>query len=103
MKANLIILIVMLTLFAVAGADAQSGPTTLCGARDQVVGHLQSRFGESVRSTGLAGPNRIVEVFASEETGSWTITVTSANGTTCLMASGQYFEAMTPVLQGEPL
>lgn len=103
MKANLIILTVLVALMNVTAAWAQSGPTTICGDRNRIVDHLQSRFGESVRSTGLAGPNRIVEVFASDETGSWTITVTSANGTTCLMASGQYFEAMPPVLQGERL
>jgi hypothetical protein len=84
-------------------ATAQSSPATICGQRDQIVQQLETRFGESVRSVGLAGPNRMVEVFASDETGSWTITVTSANGLTCLMAAGRHFEAMAPASQGDAL
>ena len=36
--------------------------------------------------------NAVVEVFASSDTGTWTITVTNASGVTCLVASGQAFE-----------
>jgi hypothetical protein len=39
-----------------------------------------------------------VEVFASAETGTWTITVTNATGTTCLVASGQAFERLAETL-----
>ena len=65
---------------------------TLCGERDQIVDTLTGRFGEVRQSWGMGPGNRIVEVFASEETGTWTITVTDANGTTCLVASGDYWE-----------
>lgn len=52
---------------------------------------------------GLAPNNRIVEVFVSEETGSWTITLTSADGVTCLVAAGQHFEVLSPEPAGEDL
>ncbi|NKX44083.1 hypothetical protein [Roseicyclus persicicus] len=92
------------TLLGTAGAgQAQQAHTMICGQREHVVGTLEARFGEQVRSMGLAPQNRIVEVFVSEETGSWTITVTSADGTTCLMASGQHYESFAPVPAGEPL
>ena len=39
-----------------------------------------------------------MEVFASVESGSWTITVTMSNGITCLVASGQAFEELAEVL-----
>ena len=42
--------------------------------------------------------NAVVEVFASDETGTWTITVTTPNGMTCLVASGQSFEALAEAL-----
>lgn len=84
-------------------ARAQSAPASICGQRDHIVRHLETRFGESVRSVGLAGPDRVVEVFASDETGSWTITVTSPSGLTCLMAAGRHFEAMAPVSRGDAL
>jgi hypothetical protein len=81
----------------------QARAQAICGNRDQVVEHLRDRYGERVRSMGLAADSRIVEVFASDETGTWTIAVTSARGVTCLIASGRHFEAVTPGPEGAPL
>ncbi len=64
-----------------------------CADRERVVERLAEAYGESRQSIGLAPNNSVVEVFASLETGTWTITVTTPNGTTCLVASGQAFEA----------
>jgi len=69
-----------------------------CGPRDVVVSRLADRYGESRQSIGLGGENQVVEVFASLETGTWTITVTLPNGLTCLVASGQAFEAVAESL-----
>ena len=63
-----------------------------CGNRDLVVERLTTKYGESRQSIGMAPKGRVVEVFASQETGTWTITVTMPNGITCLVASGQSFE-----------
>ncbi len=63
-----------------------------CGARDTVVDRLSSKYGESRQSIGMAPKGRVVEVFASHETGTWTITVTTPNGLMCLVASGQSYE-----------
>ena len=87
------------TLFALP-ADAQN---MLCAQREMVLDELTGRYGEEVRGMGLAHQNRIVEVFVSEETGTWTITVTSPNGMTCLMAAGQHFATMEPSAAGEDL
>lgn len=80
-------------------AAAQNGPN--CGPRELVVERLASRFGETRQSMGLGANNAVVEVFASEESGSWTITVTSPAGLTCLVASGQAFEELADVLPAE--
>ncbi|MBF9058409.1 hypothetical protein HKCCSP123_04360 [Rhodobacterales bacterium HKCCSP123] len=93
----------LLAALASGPAMAQGTHTMICGARDQIVAQLGNRYGERVRSIGLAPRNRIVEVFASDETGSWTITITSADGTTCLIASGDYFETLPPAPRGAPL
>lgn len=63
-----------------------------CGTRDTVVERLASKYGESRQSIGMAPKGRVVEVFASQETGTWTITVTMPNGMMCLVASGQSYE-----------
>ncbi len=76
-------------------ASAQSGN---CAPRDVVVERLASRYGETRQSMGLGPNNALMEVFASPLTGSWTITVTTARGLTCLVASGQAFEPVREAL-----
>lgn len=63
-----------------------------CAERERVLAQLTQKYGEARQGMGLAANNSVVEVFASTETGSWTITVTSPNGVTCLVASGQAYE-----------
>lgn len=73
------------------GATAE-GAAPNCARREQVVEQLANRYGETRQSIGLASNNAVMEVFASPETGSWTITMTLPSGLTCLLASGQAFE-----------
>lgn len=73
-------------------APAMAQQQQNCGARETVVDRLSSKYGESRQSIGMAPKGRVVEVFASQETGTWTITVTTPNGMTCLVASGQSYE-----------
>lgn len=95
---------VMLAVLTAMPANAQTqGLSMLCADRNVIVGELTGRYGEQVHGMGLAHQNRIVEVYVSAETGSWTITVTSADGTTCLMAAGQHFAQMMPEVPGEDL
>ncbi|EAQ04385.1 hypothetical protein OB2597_09584 [Pseudooceanicola batsensis HTCC2597] len=71
---------------------------TSCAPRDLVVERLASTYGETRRSIGLGAGNRMVEVFVSSETGSWTITATRPGGITCLVASGEAFETYAEAL-----
>jgi len=65
-----------------------------CAQRDMVVERLASKYGESRQSIGLGSNNAVVEVFASLDTGTWTITVTLPTGMTCIVAAGQAFETL---------
>ncbi|MEM9967575.1 MAG: hypothetical protein AAF755_05685 [Pseudomonadota bacterium] len=69
-----------------------------CAPRDVVLTRLAESYGETRQSVGLGANNAVIEVFASEATGSWTITVTTPNGLTCLVASGQAFEEVVEAL-----
>lgn len=63
-----------------------------CGKRDVVIDRLASHYGETRRAMGLASGNGIIELYASEEDGTWTITVTRPDGITCLLGAGNAFE-----------
>ena len=69
-----------------------------CAPRPAVLEKLTDQFGETRQSIGLAAQGSVMEVFASAETGSWTIIVTLPNGMACLIAAGQSFEALAEVL-----
>ena len=69
-----------------------------CAPREVVVERLAEKYGESRQSIGLGGQGMVMETFASAESGTWTITVTMPNGLTCLMASGQSYEALAEAL-----
>ncbi len=84
--------------FFAATSDVAAQNRGNCGPRTAVVDRLAEGYGETRQSVGLGANNAVVEVFASHETGTWTITVTSPNGLTCLVASGQSFEAVTEAL-----
>ena len=75
-------------------ADIARGETQ-CDARDRVLAFLAERYGETRRSLGLAGDAAVMELFAAEDTGTWTITVTLPDGQMCLVASGSAYEAVT--------
>ncbi len=68
---------------------------TQCDTRDRVVAFLAERYGETRRSIGLAGEGAVMELFAADDTGTWTITVTLTDGQMCLVASGAAYEAVT--------
>jgi hypothetical protein len=78
-----------------AGAALAANPAqaqSVCGPRDDIVRHLGERYGETRQSLGLAGGRGVVELYANSESGSWTILITSPQGTACLMAAGDSFE-----------
>ena len=95
MKLLPLLLAVMLPGAAVAQAA--------CASHAEMVRRLAEGWGESRQSIGLGAEGEVVEVFASPETGTWTITVTAPGGPTCLVASGEAFEAVAdaPPPEGE--
>lgn len=85
-----------LYLASTTDVAAQNGRN--CAARAAVVDRLADGYGETRQSVGLGTNNAVVEVFASDKTGTWTITVTVPGGLTCLIASGQSFESLAEAL-----
>jgi len=90
-----------LGLMVLAADQVHAEGSRNCAPRDRVVERLADKYGETRQSIGLGANNAVVEVFASTDTGSWTITVTTPNGLTCLVASGESFEALAEALPSQ--
>ena len=72
-----------------ADSTSRNGPRA---ARSEVVAKLARRYGETLRSIGHERADGVVEVYASEKTGTWTILVTRPDGMSCLLAAGERWE-----------
>jgi hypothetical protein len=75
-----------------------------CDSREAVTALLAERYGETRRAVGIAGQSAMMELFASDDTGTWSITMTLPGGTMCLMASGLNYETVAEELpaSGDP-
>ena len=60
-----------------------------CGARDRIVDQLKVKFQESHRASGLESDTKMIEIWTSDVSGSWTILVTQASGVSCIAAAGK--------------
>ena len=102
--AALIVRSVIAAALLAATPTAEAETRQACAKRDQVIRKLEEKFGETLRSVGLHQTDGVVEIYSSEETGSWTILMTRPDGMSCLMASGQLWEQDAAPLHkpGEP-
>jgi hypothetical protein len=85
-----------------AAQIAHSAPQ--CDSREAVTALLADRYNESRRAVGIAGQTAVMELFAADATGTWSITMTLPDGRMCLMASGSGYQTLTEDLpaSGDP-
>lgn len=90
-------------LFAMAAA-APPAQAANCAMRDVVTERLAQKYSERLTAGGLhvaRARSAMVEVWASEETGTFTVMLTSPTGIACIIATGtDWFEAARP--EAEP-
>ncbi len=75
------------------GAVAQAPPAyaqmqMTCLDREMLIQRLETRYNESLNGAGMQGPKIILEIWSSEDSGSFTILVTKPDGKSCIIASG---------------
>lgn len=75
-----------------------SAQTRNCAPHDAVVERLADRYNESRQVLAMNGSNLVMEVFASEESGTWTITLTQSSGLTCIVAAGENYQYVAETL-----
>ena len=68
-----------------------------CAPRDKLIERLETGYGEALAGGGLQSENRMIEVWAAPETGTWTVLMTQANGMACIMASGTNWHQQEPI------
>jgi len=70
-----------------------------CADRDRVVERLKAYYDESYAGGGLQKVQEdqtLVEVWASEDTGTFTVMLTTPDGQTCVLATGTDWHLVAP-------
>jgi len=77
-------------VFVASAAHAQS----VCHQRAKFVTELGRKYLEAPIAYGLTSTGQVIEVLASGN-GSWTMIITSTDGTTCAVAAGESWSKVT--------
>jgi hypothetical protein len=74
-------------------ADERPGGNQLpCTRLDHLSGFLAQTYGEKPVSAGLQANGQLLQIFASQDTGTWTAVTTSPAGLACVVATGRGWE-----------
>ena len=91
-------LITACLVLSAASATAQA----VCAPRELIVKRLNETYGETRKGYGLQNAQLIVELYASDETGTWTLIATRPDGVSCAMAVGKAWRPDDEVLKDPP-
>ncbi len=89
--AGLATALTLATAHAQPPADAAAAGIA-CGERVALVAALTDRYKEKPVSMGLQNNGKLLEIYASALSGSWTILSTAVDGTSCILAVGKHYE-----------
>ncbi len=86
----------LLTLAAVDAAAQQTA--NACAPFAQLSETLKQRYDESPTAFGLVENTSIMQLYASPESGTWSIVMTNRQGFSCIVAAGHSWEQIDPAL-----
>ena len=87
---------------AVLFGMAATGPpahAASCGDRETVINRLETQFSEHLVGGGLQSVQSVVEVWASQETGTFTVLVTNTQGISCVVSTGSNWFHQEPRIE----
>lgn len=80
-----------LAIVALMASCAPAYAQSNCAETQDVYDIISNRYGEDRYTRGLSDRGYITEVWGNEQTGSWTIIATSADGVSCILDQGKGF------------
>jgi hypothetical protein len=79
---------------AVLAGASPAAAEAVCKDRATFLGYLGDSYAEAPVAAGLARNGNVVEVLSSRDSGTWTIIVTQPSGVSCIVATGEAWQAM---------
>ncbi len=91
-----------LLVASAAAVSARAEPQPTCIKRAELLQQLAAKFSEKPVAAGIADNGMLLEVYASLKGETWTVAMTLPNGVTCLVASGQEWQAIPRIAELGP-
>ena len=92
----------LITVAAVFFATSQGFAARLkCGDRTSLLKLLSDKYKEKPRALGLSTTGNVMFEVYTSQAGTWTITMTTKTGITCIMAAGDSWQE-APRVVGDP-
>lgn len=88
-RLGLVVLVLATSAPQVASAQLSD---LVCDDTARLEDQLTSVIGATRQGSGLRDPESLLELWIVPETGDWTVVQTYANGTSCIMALGEYWQ-----------
>ncbi|AYE87421.1 hypothetical protein [Sulfitobacter sp. D7] len=73
-----------------------------CAPRAALAAQLETDYGEILSARGLQNPDALLEVFASQKSGSFTMLISRPDGISCILSTGTHWmvEPVVPPKKG---
>jgi len=92
-----------LVLLGATQGRGESREQSNCADHGEIVSQLAEKYGETRQFMALTFARQVVELFASPDTGTWTLTITFPSGETCLIGAGDMIDLAPDVAPaGDP-
>jgi len=88
--------------FLAAAAPAAAQPAMPCHSATDIAKQLGSKYDEAPVAMGLQSNGNLLQVYASEREGTWTVVTTTPAGLSCIVAVGKTW-IVIPLASKDPL
>ena len=85
----------LLALLAAPASAVSPIAEAICEPTPAMHEKLTGQFGASRTASGIRDPEQVMEVWTDAQ-GDWTLVVTYAHGTSCIVAMGEHWTPQTP-------
>lgn len=79
-----------------------SGMRMPCHSAAEIAKQLSSKYDEAPVAFGLQSNGNLLQVYASEDKGTWTVVSTTPAGMSCIVAAGKGWETL-PYIKNDPM
>ena len=84
------------TALLIAGLATPGIAQQPCADRERLTKSLERGYGERFAGGGLQSETSVIEIWFSPEDRTWTVLMTHADGTSCILAAGTHWREASP-------